>query len=167
MSAPHDPNVAWNRNCTIAVEGRDTEHSRATQASAACGSPGIGLGSGDIAEPLGLGSKLGVSSTIRAPLKRLRRAAEPDEAPLAAQEVSEATNRAEDRVEKVSEAHGGKACCHEAGCGRSGVSALNVRSRSVNHCAAARHARHVPKCSADCVTMASNTCRLCHLVGMG
>ena len=58
----------------------------------------------DLAEARGLGLGVSVSSTVRAPLKRLRRAAEPDVAPLAAHELSEAADQAEDPVEKVGKA---------------------------------------------------------------
>ena len=92
------------------------------QVHAACSSPGIAVDGGDTAEPLGLGLGLSVSSTVRAPLKRLRRAAEPDVAPSAAHEISEAAVQAEDPVDEVGEAHGGGECCHEAGCGRPGLS---------------------------------------------
>ena len=107
------------------------------QVHAVCGSPGMGVG--DETEPPGLGQGLHASGSVRAPLKRLRRAAEPDLAPSAAQEVSEA----EDPVEKVSKAHGDGECCREAGCGRPGLPVLNVHSSICRHRAAAtRHTMH-------------------------
>ena len=75
------------------------------QVHAACRSPGTAVDGGDTAEPLGLGLGLSVSSTVRAPLKRLRRAAEPDGAPSAPHELSEAADQAEDPVDKVGMKH--------------------------------------------------------------
>ena len=74
------------------------------QAHAACSSPGIAAHGGDTAEPLGLNVGLSVSSTVRAPLKRLRRAAEPNVAPSALHELSEAADQAQDPSEKVGKA---------------------------------------------------------------
>ena len=102
------------------------------QVHAACSSPGIAVDGGVTAEPLGLGLDLSVSSTVRAPLKRLRRAAEPDGAPSASHELSEAADQAEEPVEKVGEAHGGLECCREAGCGRPGLSVLRFNFSSLS-----------------------------------
>ena len=121
------------------------------QVHAVCGSPGMGVG--DEAEPPGLGQGLHASGSVRAPLKRLRRAAEPDLAPSAAQEVSEATRQAEDPAKKVSKAHGEEECCRGAGCGRPGLPVLNVHFSICRHRAAAtRRTMQGDKCY-DCVTV--------------
>ena len=117
------------------------------QVHAVCGSPGMGVG-GE-AELPGLGQGLHASGSVRAPLKRLRRAAEPDQAPSAAQEVSEA----EDPVEKVSKAHGEEECCREAGFERPGLPVLKGHSCICRHRAAATgHNVQGNKCY-NCVTI--------------
>ena len=119
------------RHHATALKSKISEHSCAMQVHAACSSPGIAVDGGVTAEPLGLGLGLSASSTVRAPLKRLRRATEPDVAPLASHELSEAADQAEEPVEKVGEAHGGVECCREADCGRPGLSVLCLNFSSL------------------------------------
>ena len=128
---------SMQRTCRRLLREKYIQPSYTTQVHAVCSSPGLVVSGRNVAKAPSLGQGLHASGSVRAPLKRLRRAAEPNLAPSAAQEVSEATDQAEDPVDKVSKAHSEEERCREAGCGRPVLPVLNVHSSICRHRAAA------------------------------